>query len=123
MALGPLLIIKWLLISLAADEIIDTSSSLRKLHNINKEIGIISLAYMYLKGLGVKRRISSDKTKELQLCLKSTYAGNTNAMSTVAYSYENGESVDKDKREGQYLLGESFYETKKRYCKCYLLVK
>src|SRR6185369_4630480 len=31
------------------------SSTLRKLYNINKEIGIISLAYTYLYGLGVEK--------------------------------------------------------------------
>ncbi|RHZ79907.1 hypothetical protein Glove_140g64 [Diversispora epigaea] len=85
--------------NLAANEIIDTSSfnssSLRKLYNFNKEIGIISLAYMYLDGIGVEK----DTKKAFQIYYKLAFKGSLIALNTVAYCYDNGLGVEKNEEK------------------------
>ncbi|RHZ79913.1 hypothetical protein Glove_140g62 [Diversispora epigaea] len=117
--------------SSAANEIIDASlsdsSSLRKLYNINKEIGIISLADFYFDGLGVEKDTKKafqiyyklankgslmaltlvaycygsgfDEAKAFQWDIKSALAGNINSLFNVGYCYETGIGVDRDENE------------------------
>ncbi|RHZ79915.1 hypothetical protein Glove_140g68 [Diversispora epigaea] len=85
--------------NLAANEIIDTSSfnssSLKKLYNFNKEIGIISLAYMYFDGIGVEK----DTKKAFQIYYKLAFKGSLIALNTVAYCYDNGLGVEKNEEK------------------------
>ncbi|RHZ80809.1 hypothetical protein Glove_132g99 [Diversispora epigaea] len=82
--------------NLTANEIIDASSfnpsSLKKLYNINKEIGTISLADMYLDGLGVEK----DTKKAFQIYNKLADKGSLIALHSVAYCYMNGVGVGKN---------------------------
>ncbi|RHZ73546.1 hypothetical protein Glove_230g157 [Diversispora epigaea] len=79
--------------NLAANEIIDTSSSnsssLRKLYNINKEIGTIALANMYLYGLDVEKNIK----KVFQIYSKLADKGSSIALNALAFSAEKGNLV------------------------------
>ncbi|RHZ79873.1 hypothetical protein Glove_140g82 [Diversispora epigaea] len=85
--------------SLAFNEIIDTSSSnsssLMKLYNINKENCTMSLAYMYLNGLGVEK----DEKKAFQIYSKVADEGSFIAVNTVAYCYEFGLGVEKNEEK------------------------
>ncbi|RHZ48314.1 hypothetical protein Glove_553g6 [Diversispora epigaea] len=65
------------------------SSSLRTIYNINKEIGMISIAYVYLYGLGVDK----DKKKAFQISKKLADKGSLMASNIVAYCYYNGSGV------------------------------
>ncbi|RHZ73569.1 hypothetical protein Glove_230g27 [Diversispora epigaea] len=80
----------------AANKIIDTSSfnppSLRKLYNINKEISILSLATMYLYGLGVEKNVN----KAFQINSKVADEGSIIALNSMAYYYQNGFGVEKN---------------------------
>ncbi|RHZ89466.1 hypothetical protein Glove_13g30 [Diversispora epigaea] len=83
----------------SANEIIDNSPSnflsLRKLYNINKEIGIFSLAHMYLNGLGVEK----DTKKAFRIYHKLAYEGSKVALNSVAYCYDNGFGVEKNEEK------------------------
>ncbi|RHZ79910.1 hypothetical protein Glove_140g67 [Diversispora epigaea] len=85
--------------NLAANEIIDTSSSysssLRKLYNINREIGIISLADMYFDGVGVEK----DTKKAFQIYYKLAFKGSLMSLNTVAYCYDDGLGVEKNEEK------------------------
>ncbi|RHZ79855.1 hypothetical protein Glove_140g71 [Diversispora epigaea] len=85
--------------NLAANEIIDTSSSdsssLRKLYNINREIGIISLADMYFDGIGVEK----DTKKAFQIYNKLAFKGSLMSLNTVAYCYDDGLGVEKNEEK------------------------
>ncbi|RHZ60869.1 hypothetical protein Glove_350g57 [Diversispora epigaea] len=85
--------------NLAANEIIDTfssnSSSLMKLYNINKEISIISLADMYLDGLGVEK----DTKKAFQIYYKVAGEGSNMALNSMAYCYDKGFGVEKNEEK------------------------
>ncbi|RHZ79856.1 hypothetical protein Glove_140g79 [Diversispora epigaea] len=85
--------------SLAANETIDTSFSislsLMKLYNINKEFNTISLANMYLDGLGVKK----DAKKAFQIYNNLADKGSLIALNTVAFCYEYGFGVEKNKEK------------------------
>ncbi|RHZ80969.1 hypothetical protein Glove_130g169 [Diversispora epigaea] len=84
--------------SIAANEIIDTSSSnsssLMKLYNTNKEIGTISLADMHLNGTGVGK-----DTKAFQIYSKLADEGSLIALISVAYCYQNGFGVKKNEEK------------------------
>ncbi|RHZ89385.1 hypothetical protein Glove_15g12 [Diversispora epigaea] len=79
--------------SLAVNQIIDTfssnSSHLRKLYNNNKKIGIFSLAFMYLTGLGVEE----DTKKAFRIYQELANKGFLTAVHNVAYCYEKGLGV------------------------------
>ncbi|RHZ55526.1 hypothetical protein Glove_414g6 [Diversispora epigaea] len=111
--------LNWKIRISAANKIFNTtsnSSSLRKLYNINKEIGIIALANMYLYGLGIEKNIIkaieiyfklADKGSPIALntlafCYSNglALAGNIGSMCNVGYCYENGIGVGKDEKEG-----------------------
>ncbi|RHZ75175.1 hypothetical protein Glove_217g143 [Diversispora epigaea] len=83
----------------AANKIIDTSpsnpSSLRKLYNINKEIGIISLANMYFDGIGVEK----DTKKAFQIVYKLADKGSLIALNLVAYCHDIGIGVEKNEEK------------------------
>ncbi|RHZ88391.1 hypothetical protein Glove_23g90 [Diversispora epigaea] len=86
--------------SIAANEIIDTSPSnprfLRKLYNINKEIGIMHLADMYRKGIGVEK----DLNKAYQIYSKLSNEGSFIMASTdVADCYRHGFGVEKNEEK------------------------
>ncbi|RHZ75178.1 hypothetical protein Glove_217g146 [Diversispora epigaea] len=85
--------------NLAANEINDTSfsnsSSLRKLYNINKEIGIISLANMYLDGRGVEY----DAKKAFQIFYKFANKGSHIALNSLANCYDFGIGVERNKEK------------------------
>ncbi|RHZ88949.1 hypothetical protein Glove_19g311 [Diversispora epigaea] len=85
--------------NLAVSEIIDTSSfnssSLKKLYYINKEFSTISLAEMYLYGLGVEM----DTKKAFQIYSKLADKGSHVALNTVAYCYNNGLGVEKNEKK------------------------
>lgn len=83
--------------SYSAQERIENSSysdpfSRRKLNDINKEIGAISLADMYLDGLGVEK----DAKKAFQIFSKLADEGSHKALNCVAYCYTNGFGVEKN---------------------------
>ncbi|RHZ81795.1 hypothetical protein Glove_117g177 [Diversispora epigaea] len=98
--------------NLAANQIINASSfpsSFKKLYNVNKEIGNISLANMYSDGLGVEK----DTKKAFQIYYKLASKGSLMALNSVAYCYskglaqlnvgwcyENGLGIKKDKTKG-----------------------
>ncbi|RHZ76380.1 hypothetical protein Glove_198g108 [Diversispora epigaea] len=84
--------------NLAANEIetsFSNSSSLRKLHEGNKEIGTISLAYMYLEGLGVEKNTK----KAFQIFYKLAAKGSLTALGSVAYCYDEGFGVEKNEEK------------------------
>ncbi|RHZ48428.1 hypothetical protein Glove_551g20 [Diversispora epigaea] len=83
--------------NLAANEIIGTfhpsnSLSLRKLYNIKKEDGTISLAYLYLDGLGVDK----DRKKAFQIYYSLAVKGSLIALNLVAHCYGYGHGVEKN---------------------------
>ncbi|RHZ73610.1 hypothetical protein Glove_230g41 [Diversispora epigaea] len=82
--------------SSTANKIIDTSSfnppSLKKLYNINKEISTLSLANMYLNGLGVEKNTN----KAFQIYSKVADEGSLLALNSMAYCYKNGFGVEKN---------------------------
>ncbi|RHZ81726.1 hypothetical protein Glove_117g129 [Diversispora epigaea] len=82
--------------NLAANDISSSnSSSFRELYNINKEIGNISLAQVYLYGLGVDKNAK----KTFQICYKLAYKGSLMASNSVAYCYSNGFGVEKNEEK------------------------
>ncbi|RHZ75193.1 hypothetical protein Glove_217g190 [Diversispora epigaea] len=86
--------------NLAANEIIDTSSNsshLRKLNNDNKEIGIISLAnmYLYLDGIGVEK----DTKKAFRIFYKFVDKGSLIALNSVAYCYHLGVDIERNEEK------------------------
>ncbi|RHZ81654.1 hypothetical protein Glove_117g134 [Diversispora epigaea] len=82
--------------NLAANNISSSdSSSFRKLYNINKEIGNISLALMYLYGLGVDK----DMKKAFQIYYKLADKGSLMASNSVAYCYDYGLGVEKNEEK------------------------
>ncbi|RHZ75174.1 hypothetical protein Glove_217g140 [Diversispora epigaea] len=84
--------------NLASNEIIDTSSNssyLRKLYNINKEIGIISLASVYLHGIGVEK----DTKKAFRIFCKFADKGSLIALNSVAYCYHLGVGIERNEEK------------------------
>ncbi|RHZ60186.1 hypothetical protein Glove_357g25 [Diversispora epigaea] len=88
--------------NLAANEIIDmknTSSNLliRKFYNINKEMGNIYLAHMYLDGIYIEK----DLKNGFQIYSKVSHI----ALNCMAYCYEDGFGVEKHEKKalGLYL--------------------
>ncbi|RHZ64847.1 hypothetical protein Glove_320g162 [Diversispora epigaea] len=85
--------------SIAANEIIDASSSnpfLWKLYNINKEIGTMLLADMYLAGVGTER----DMKKAYQIYSRLTNEGSfIIALTEVAECYLMGFGVEKNEEK------------------------
>ncbi|RHZ81725.1 hypothetical protein Glove_117g128 [Diversispora epigaea] len=85
--------------NLAFNQIIDTASSdsspLRKLYNINKEIGIFSIAYMYLDGLYFEK----DAKKAFQIYYKLADEGSNIALNSMAYCYDNGFGIEKNEEK------------------------
>ncbi|RHZ85380.1 hypothetical protein Glove_66g47 [Diversispora epigaea] len=85
--------------NLAANEIIETSSSnsssLKKLYDINKEMGAISLANMYSDGLGVEK----DTKKAFQIYYKFAAKGSLIALGAIAYCYDEGHGVEKNEEK------------------------
>ncbi|RHZ87355.1 hypothetical protein Glove_37g96 [Diversispora epigaea] len=89
--------------SLAANEITDmknisfanSSSPLRKFYNINKEIGLMYLASLYLDGLGVEK----DRKKAFQIFSKVADEGSLIALNKLANCYELGFGVEKNERK------------------------
>ncbi|RHZ61003.1 hypothetical protein Glove_350g120 [Diversispora epigaea] len=85
---------------LAADERIymkniTTNLSLRKLCNINKEMGIILLAKMYFYGTGVEK----DLKKSFQIYSKVADKGSNMALNCIAYCFSNGFGVEKNEEK------------------------
>ncbi|RHZ66067.1 hypothetical protein Glove_309g17 [Diversispora epigaea] len=82
--------------SIAANEKIDAfssnSPSLMKLYKINKEIGTMLRADMYLDGIGVEK----DVKKAYQIYSKLANEGSFIALTEVAYYYLNGIYVEKN---------------------------
>ncbi|RHZ48310.1 hypothetical protein Glove_553g2 [Diversispora epigaea] len=88
--------------NLAANHISSSNSPyLRNLYNINKEIGIVSLAQVYLYGLGVDK----DSKKAFRIFYKLANKGSLMAVNSVAYCYYNGFGVEKNEQKafGLYL--------------------
>ncbi|RHZ53617.1 hypothetical protein Glove_440g20 [Diversispora epigaea] len=84
--------------NLAANEIetsFSNSSPLRKLHNNNKEIGTISLAYMYLDGSGVEK----DTKKAFRILYKLAAKGSLIALGAIGYCYDQGFGVEKNEEK------------------------
>ncbi|RHZ60872.1 hypothetical protein Glove_350g58 [Diversispora epigaea] len=85
--------------NLAANEIVDTSSSnslpFMKLYNINKEIGAIFLADMYFHGLGVEQ----DTKKAFQIYSNVADKGSNIALNSMAYCYDKGFGVEKNEEK------------------------
>ncbi|RHZ84319.1 hypothetical protein Glove_83g87 [Diversispora epigaea] len=80
----------------AANEIIDTKNSpsnlsISKFYNINKEMGNICLAHMYLDGIGIEK----DLKKGFQVYSKAADVGSHIALNCMAYCYQNGFGVQK----------------------------
>ncbi|RHZ86003.1 hypothetical protein Glove_57g122 [Diversispora epigaea] len=110
------------LYNLAAANEIETSffnsSPLKKLYNSNKEIGAISLAYMYLDGLGVEK----DTKKAFWIFYKFAVKGSTIALNSIAYFYNEGIFVEKNKEKAFKLYlksaekGSLTAQTKVRVC-------
>ncbi|RHZ60885.1 hypothetical protein Glove_350g105 [Diversispora epigaea] len=69
--------------------------SLRKFYNINKEIGIIRLAYMYLHGIGVKK----DLKKGFRIYSKAADEGSNVALNCMAYCYYLGLGIEKNEEK------------------------
>ncbi|RHZ48309.1 hypothetical protein Glove_553g3 [Diversispora epigaea] len=87
---------------LATNHISSSNSPyLRNLYNINKEIGIISLAQVYLYGLGFDK----DSKKAFRIFYKLANKGSLMAVNSVAYCYYNGFGVEKNEEKafGLYL--------------------
>ncbi|RHZ81690.1 hypothetical protein Glove_117g195 [Diversispora epigaea] len=85
--------------NLASNERIDMKNissnlSLRKFYNINKEIGIIYLAHMYIYGIGVEK----DLKKGFQIYSKVADEGSNIALTCMAYSYYEGHGVEKNEK-------------------------
>ncbi|RHZ48312.1 hypothetical protein Glove_553g4 [Diversispora epigaea] len=81
---------------LAANHISSSNSSyLKNLYNINKEIGIISLAQIYLFGLGVDK----DSKKAFRIFHKLADKGSLMALNSVAYCYYNCIGVEKNEEK------------------------
>ncbi|RHZ87354.1 hypothetical protein Glove_37g97 [Diversispora epigaea] len=85
--------------SLATNEITDmrnvsftNPSSTKKLYEINKEIGFIYLANLYLDGQGVEKNMK----KAFQIYSKVADQGSLIALNKVAYSYGNGFGIEKN---------------------------
>ncbi|RHZ87349.1 hypothetical protein Glove_37g98 [Diversispora epigaea] len=85
--------------SLATNEITDmrnisftNPSSTKKLYEINKEIGFIYLANLYLDGQGVEK----DMKKAFQIYSKVADQGSLIALSKIAYSYATGLGIEKN---------------------------
>ncbi|RHZ60930.1 hypothetical protein Glove_350g99 [Diversispora epigaea] len=74
---------------------ISSDLSLRKFYNINKEIGIIRLAYMYLHGIGVEK----DLIKGFQIYSKAADEGSNIALNCVAHCYHKGFGVEKNEEK------------------------
>ncbi|RHZ88415.1 hypothetical protein Glove_23g77 [Diversispora epigaea] len=85
--------------SIAANEIIDTSSSnpssLMKLYNKNKEIGTTFLADMHLEGIGIEK----DEKKAYQIYSKLANEGSVIALIGVAGFYIKGSCVEKNEEK------------------------
>ncbi|RHZ60947.1 hypothetical protein Glove_350g138 [Diversispora epigaea] len=86
--------------NIASDETIyvrnDSSNlSIRKFYNINKEIGIIRLAHMYLYGRGVEK----DLKKCFQIYSKVADEGSNAALICMAYCYYKGFGVEKNEEK------------------------
>ncbi|RHZ87348.1 hypothetical protein Glove_37g99 [Diversispora epigaea] len=88
--------------SLAANEITDmrnvsftNSPSTKKPYEINKEIGLMYLANLYLDGQGVEK----DMEKAFQIFTKVADKGSLMALTKVAYCYEAGLGVKKNERK------------------------
>ncbi|RHZ84314.1 hypothetical protein Glove_83g89 [Diversispora epigaea] len=80
----------------AANEIIDTKNSssnlsISKFYNINKEMGNIYLAHMYLDGIGIEK----DLKKGFQIYSKAADVGSHIALNCMAFCYQNGFGVQK----------------------------
>ncbi|RHZ71643.1 hypothetical protein Glove_256g189 [Diversispora epigaea] len=100
------------LFSLASNEIIDmkntspNSLSLRKLHEKNREIGLIYLADMHLKGLGVKQNLKD----AFQIYSKVADEGSIRALTCVAMCHECGYGVEKNEKKAFELYWKSAEE-------------
>ncbi|RHZ70142.1 hypothetical protein Glove_275g105 [Diversispora epigaea] len=82
--------------NLAANEIIDMNNIasnllIRKFYKVNKEMGNIYLAHMYLDGIGVEK----DLKKGFQIYSKAADKGSNRALNCMAYCYHNGLGVEK----------------------------
>ncbi|RHZ60868.1 hypothetical protein Glove_350g119 [Diversispora epigaea] len=94
--------------NLAADERIymkniSSNLSLRKFHRINKEMGIIHLADMYIDGRGVKK----DLKKGFQIYSKAADEGSNIALNCMAYCYYKGFGVEENEKKAFELFFES----------------
>ncbi|RHZ89542.1 hypothetical protein Glove_13g41 [Diversispora epigaea] len=109
--------------NLAANEMINTSSShilpLRKLYNINKEIGTFSIAFMYFEGLGVEK----DTKKAFQIYYKLVDEGSNISLNAMAYCYDNGFGVEKNEEKAFELYlksaGKGFLNAQLNVYMCY----
>ncbi|RHZ89244.1 hypothetical protein Glove_17g52 [Diversispora epigaea] len=85
--------------SIAANETINVSPSnspfLRKLYNINKEIGTMLLADMYLVGMGVEK----DMKKAFRIYYKLVTERSFVTAADIADCYENGFGVEKNEEK------------------------
>ncbi|RHZ70100.1 hypothetical protein Glove_275g24 [Diversispora epigaea] len=81
--------------NLAANEIdmknISSNLSIRKFYNINKEMGNIYLAHMYLLGIGIEK----DLKKGFQIYSKFAGEGSHRALNCMGYCYGMGFGVEK----------------------------
>ncbi|RHZ86284.1 hypothetical protein Glove_52g40 [Diversispora epigaea] len=104
--------------NLAAIQIID-NSPLRNLYNINKEIGIICLAYMYVYGLGIEK----DTSKAFQIWNKLADKGSLMALNSLAYCYIDGVGVEKNEKKAFEIYSKSaekgFLDSQLNVCTCY----
>ncbi|RHZ43237.1 hypothetical protein Glove_818134g3 [Diversispora epigaea] len=74
---------------------ISSNPSLGKFYIINKEMGIIRLANMYLDGIDVER----DLKKGFQIYSKAAGEGSRAALSCMAFCYSNGFGVEKNEEK------------------------
>ncbi|RHZ70066.1 hypothetical protein Glove_275g54 [Diversispora epigaea] len=84
----------------AANEIIDMNNIasnllIRKFYKVNKEMGHIYLAKMYLDGIGIEK----DLKKGFQIYSKVADEGSHIALNCMACCYENGHGVEKSKKK------------------------
>ncbi|RHZ72870.1 hypothetical protein Glove_236g18 [Diversispora epigaea] len=74
---------------------ISSNPSLRKFYNINKEIGTIRLALMYIDGIGVVK----DLKKGFKICSKVADERYNIALNSIAYCYDEGLGVEKNEEK------------------------
>ncbi|CAG8478701.1 7264_t:CDS:2 [Acaulospora colombiana] len=69
-----------------------TPSPFAGIYEVNRAIGQLCLANLYLDGKGIKQ----DQKKSFQMMLKAAEGGSSRALNCMAFCYDNGYGLEKD---------------------------